>query len=83
MPQEVKKEASKQLRRLEMMHPDASEATIVRTYLDWMVELPWGNSTKDSLDIKGQEILDDDHYDLDKIKERILEFLAVRKLKKK
>ncbi len=66
------------------MHPDAAEASMLRTYLDWMVELPWGKSTRDSLDIKrARDILDEDHYYLEKIKERILEFLAVRKLKKK
>jgi ATP-dependent Lon protease len=84
MPAPVEKEALKQLGRLEQMHPDAAEANMLRTYLDWMVELPWGKSTKDSLDIKrAREILDEDHYYLEKIKERILEFLAVRKLKKK
>jgi ATP-dependent Lon protease len=84
MPAPVEKEALKQLGRLEQMHPDAAEANMIRTYLDWMVELPWSKSTKDSLDIKkAREILDEDHYYLEKIKERILEFLAVRKLKKK
>lgn len=84
MPEPVMKEALKQLGRLDNMHPDAGEASIVRTYLDWMVELPWSKSTRDSLDIvRAKKILDDDHYYLDKIKERILEFLAVRKLKKK
>ncbi len=84
MPAPVEKEALKQLGRLEQMHPDAAEANMIRTYLDWMVELPWSKSTKDSLDIKrAKEILDEDHYYLEKIKDRILEFLAVRKLKKK
>ncbi|MDD5284439.1 MAG: endopeptidase La [Desulfuromonadaceae bacterium] len=84
MPETVQKEALKQLGRLENMHPDAGEAGIIRTYLDWMVELPWSKSTRDSLDIvRAKQILDDDHFYLDKIKERILEFLAVRKLKKK
>ncbi len=84
MPDPVQKEALKQLGRLENMHPDAGEAGIVRTYLDWMVELPWSKSTRDSLDIvRAKKILDDDHFYLEKIKERILEFLAVRKLKKK
>ncbi|HEY5521651.1 MAG TPA: LON peptidase substrate-binding domain-containing protein, partial [Desulfuromonadaceae bacterium] len=84
MPEPVMKEALKQLGRLDNMHPDAGEASIVRTYLDWMVELPWSKSTRDSLDIvRAKKILDDDHFYLDKIKERILEFLAVRKLKKK
>jgi len=84
MPEPVQKEALKQLGRLENMHPDGGEASIVRTYLDWMVELPWSKSTRDSLDIvRAKKILDDDHFYLEKIKERILEFLAVRKLKKK
>ncbi len=82
MTEEVTEEAEKQLKRLERMHPDAAEASIVRTYLDWMVELPWGHSTEDVLDIQGaSEILDEDHYNLDKVKERILEYLGVRKLK--
>ncbi|MBI5560777.1 MAG: endopeptidase La, partial [Deltaproteobacteria bacterium] len=84
MPPEVEKEALKQADRLEMMHPDAAEATITRTYLEWLVELPWSKYTRDTLDIeKAQKVLDEDHYDLEKVKERILEYLAVRKLKKK
>ncbi len=84
MPPPVEKEALKQLGRLEQMHPDAAEAGMLRTFLDWMVDLPWSKSTKDVLDIpRAKEILDEDHYYLEKIKERILEFLAVRKLKKK
>ncbi len=83
MPKEAEEEALKQLKRLEFMHPDSSEATIVRTYLDWMVELPWSKSSRDKLDIKrARRILDEDHYDLEKIKERIVEFIAVRKLKR-
>ena len=81
MPKYAKKEAKKQLKRLEMMHPDASEATIVRTYLDWFLDLPWKESSTDVLDLKvAAGILDEDHYGLDRIKERILEYLAVRKL---
>jgi ATP-dependent Lon protease len=84
MPETVEKEALKQLGRLEQMHPDAAESGMLRTYLDWMVELPWSKSSKDSLELKrAAEILNEDHYYLDKIKERILEYLAVRKLKKK
>jgi len=84
MPKNVEKEALKQLGRLEQMHPDAAESGMLRTFLDWMVEIPWSRSTRDSLDIKkAQVILDEDHYGLEKIKERILEFLAVRKLRKK
>ncbi len=83
MPKYAKKEARKQLKRLDMMHPDASEASIVRTYLDWLLDLPWGQSSKDRLDIKiAAKVLDEDHYGLEKIKERILEYLAVRKLNK-
>jgi ATP-dependent Lon protease len=83
MPEEVRDEAIKQVSRLERMHQDASEATIVRTYLDWLVDIPWSKATEDRLDLnKAQKILDEDHFDLKKIKERILEFLAVRKLKK-
>ena len=84
MPATAEKEALKQLGRLEQMHPDAAESNMLRTYLDWLVELPWSKSTKDVLDIKrARTILDEDHYYLEKIKDRILEFLAVRKLKKK
>ena len=84
MPKDVKKEALKQLSRLEQMHPDSAEASIIRTYLEWMVELPWKKTTKDNLDIKkAKEVLDEDHYDLEKIKERILEYLSVNKLRKK
>ena len=83
MPEEVQKEAEKQLGRLERMHPDAAEASIVRTYMDWLVELPWSKSTEDRLEIReASKVLDDDHYDLEKVKERILEYLGVRKLKK-
>ena len=84
MPQEAQREAQKQLNRLEQMHPDAAEATLIRTYLDWLVEIPWAKSTRDRLDIKtAKKALDEDHYDLEKVKERILEYLAVRKLNKK
>jgi ATP-dependent Lon protease len=84
MPPEVEQEALKQLARLERMHPDASEASMLRTYIDWLVDMPWSKSTKDNLDImRAKQILDEDHYNLTKIKERILEYLAVRKLKEK
>jgi ATP-dependent Lon protease len=84
MPPEVKREADKQLRRLEQMHPESSEASLVRTYLDWLVELPWSKRTKDNLDLeKAKQVLDEDHYNLEKVKERILEYLAVNKLRRK
>jgi ATP-dependent Lon protease len=84
LPKEVKKEAEKQLKRLTSMHPESSEATVIRTYLDWMVELPWKKLSKDRLDIKqAKTILDEDHYDLEKVKDRILEYLSVRKLNAK
>lgn len=84
MPENIEKEVLKQLARLEKMHPDASESSMIRNYLDWMCDLPWSVSTEDNLDLaKAKAILDDDHYDLDKAKERILEFLAVRQLKDK
>lgn len=83
MPPAVKKEGLKQLKRMEMMHPDASESSIIRTYLDWILDVPWQKSTKDLLDLKiAKKVLDEDHYGLDKVKERILEYLAVRKLNK-
>ncbi|MCF8056735.1 MAG: endopeptidase La [Desulfocapsa sp.] len=81
MPKPIRKEAKKQVSRMEMMHPDSSEATIIRTYIDWILDVPWKKGTKDRLDLKAaKEVLDDDHFGLDKIKERILEYLAVRKL---
>jgi len=82
MPKDIEKEAKKQLERLDAMHPDAVESAMLRTYIEWLIELPWSKSTKDRLDIKkAKTILDEDHYDLDKVKERILEFLSVIKLK--
>ncbi|HVO84934.1 MAG TPA: endopeptidase La [Syntrophobacteria bacterium] len=84
MSKVAREEALKQLNRLEQMHPDAAEASMVRTYLDWLVELPWNRGTRDHLDLKrAKEVLDEDHYDLDQVKERILEYLGVRKLNPK
>lgn len=81
MPREALEEAEKQLRRLDQMHPDSAESSVVRTYLDWLTELPWKKSTKDVLDIqKAQTTLNRDHLGLEKIKDRILEYLSVRKL---
>jgi ATP-dependent Lon protease len=84
MPEKAAKEAEKQLRRLERMHPDAAEASMTRTYIEWLEEIPWSKSTKDNLDLKAaHKVLEEDHYDLEKVKERILEYLSVRKLKEK
>ena len=84
LPKDVRKEASKQLRRLTGMHPESSEASVVRSYLEWLSELPWKKLSRDRLDIlKAQEILDEDHYGLEKVKDRILEYLSVRKLNPK
>jgi len=81
MSTEAEKEALKQLGRLEKMHPDASEASIIRTYIEWLTEMPWNHQSRDNLNLKrAKAILDQDHYGLKKIKERILEYLAVRKL---
>ena len=83
MPTDVAEETEQQIERLERMHPDAAETATLRNYLDWMVRLPWSESTRDNLNLnKAQKILDEDHYGLEKIKERIIEHLAVRKLKK-
>ncbi|QER41697.1 endopeptidase La [Thermodesulfobacterium sp. TA1] len=84
MPKEVEKEAFKQLKRLEYMHPDSSEAAVIRNYLDWLIDLPWNKSTKDNLDLKHvKKVLDKDHYNLEKVKDRIIEFLAVKKINPK
>jgi ATP-dependent Lon protease len=84
MSKEAGKEASKQLKRLETMHPDSGEASVVRTYLDWLVEMPWSKATKDVIEIKkAKQILDKDHFGLNKVKDRILESLSVRKLNPK
>ena len=83
LPAEVKKQIEKEIERLERLHPDSAEAGVLRTWLDWVLELPWNKKTRDRYDLKkAREILDRDHYDLEKIKERIIEFLAVRKLTK-
>jgi ATP-dependent Lon protease len=83
MPKQIRKEAKKQVSRMEMMHPDSSEATIIRTYIDWILDVPWKKGTKDRLELKAaKQVLDEDHYGLERVKERILEYLAVRKLNK-
>ena len=83
MSPEAEKESNKQLSRLEKTHPDSSESSILRNYLEWLVDLPWSVSSKDKIDLDyALKILNDDHFDLEKVKERILEFLAVYQLKK-
>jgi ATP-dependent Lon protease len=84
MPKEVERKAVEELKRLEAMPPMSAEATVSRNYLDWLIAVPWHKKTKESRDLKrAEEILNEDHFGLDKIKERILEFLAVRALVKK
>jgi ATP-dependent Lon protease len=81
MPKEADKEALKQVKRLEQMHADSAESSVVRTYLDWLVEMPWSKATKDVIDISyAKKVLDKEHYGLKPIKDRILEYLSVRKL---
>ena len=83
LSEKVKKETLKQLNRLEKMHTESSEASIIRSYLDWILDLPWNDVSEDNLDVKNAErVLNEDHFGLNKIKERILEFLAVCHLKK-
>lgn len=83
MPEEVEKEAKKELDRLRKIPPAAAEYTVARTYLDWLINLPWAITTEDRLDLsEARRVLEEDHYDLEKVKERILEYLAVRSLKK-
>ncbi|MEK7280752.1 MAG: LON peptidase substrate-binding domain-containing protein, partial [Chloroflexota bacterium] len=82
LPEEAKKEAERELERLAKMSPAAAEYTVARTYLDWLITMPWAKSTTDNIDIqRAAQILDDDHYDLEKVKNRILDYLAVKKLK--
>jgi len=82
LPEEAKKEAERELARLAKMHPSSAEYTVSATYLDWMTALPWHEKTEDNLDIKkARRVLDEDHYGLEKAKKRIIEYLAVRKLK--
>ncbi|HEX9203452.1 MAG TPA: endopeptidase La, partial [Vicinamibacteria bacterium] len=82
MPEEAKKEALRELDRLSRMSPAAAEYTVTRTYLDWLVALPWSKRSEGEIDlVKAKEVLDNDHYDLEKVKDRILEYLAVRKMK--
>ena len=82
MPEQARKAADNELERLRIIPPESAEHSMVRTYLEWLVNLPWSISTEDNLDIPhARQVLDEDHYDLEKIKDRILEYLAVRKLR--
>ncbi len=84
LPEEVEEKAIKEVERLEKMPPAAAEGTVIRTYLDWLLELPWSEETEDRLDLDmAEQILDEDHYGLEKVKERIIEYLAVRQLAEK
>lgn len=84
MPKEVRLEAVKQVKRLSYVHQDSSESSVIRTYLEWLIDIPWNNTTKDNIDLKhGEKVLNDDHYGLEEVKERILDFLALRKLNSK
>ncbi|HKX32768.1 MAG TPA: endopeptidase La [Blastocatellia bacterium] len=84
MPKPVEEEVDRQLKKLERMHPDAAETATLRNWLDIMVALPWSKASRENLDLKkAQEILDEDHFGLEKVKERIVEALAVRKIKEK
>src|ERR1051326_4205972 len=83
MPEDARKAADNEMERLKIIPPESAEHTVVRTYLEWLVALPWSKSTEDNLEMThARGVLDEDHYDLEKIKDRILEYLAVRKLKK-
>jgi len=83
LSKETREEIEKQIKRLERMHPESAEAGVIRTWLDWVLELPWNKKTKDRYNLERvKEILDRDHYDLEKVKERIIEYLAVKKLTK-
>ena len=80
MPKFAREKCLSELKKLKSMSPMSAEATVVRNYLDWMTEIPWSTKTKINTDLKtAQKILDEDHYGLDKVKERIIEFLAVQK----
>jgi len=82
MPEEAEKEALRELSRMEKMPPQAAEYSVIKTYLDWLTDMPWQLSTEDQLDIeRARQVLNEDHYDLEDIKDRILEYLAVRKLR--
>jgi ATP-dependent Lon protease len=82
LPEDVRKQVDRELRRLEQLPAQAAEHGVIRAYLEWIASLPWGKSTEDNLDLAhARQVLDEDHYDIEQVKDRILEFLAVRKLK--
>jgi ATP-dependent Lon protease len=82
LPEDVRRQVDRELKRLESVPPQAAEYGIIRTYLEWIASLPWDKGTEDNLDLKhARTVLDEDHYDIDQVKDRIIEFLAVRKLK--
>jgi ATP-dependent Lon protease len=84
LPEAASRELQRQLKKLERMHPDSAEASTVRNYLDWLTGLPWSRHTRDNLDLgKARKILDEDHFGLERVKERILEYLSVRKLSRR
>jgi ATP-dependent Lon protease len=81
LPEDVRRQVDRELKRLEALPPSAAEHGVIRTYLEWMASLPWEKQTEDNLDLDhAREVLDDDHYDIERVKDRILEFLAVRRL---
>jgi ATP-dependent Lon protease len=82
LPEEARVEAEKQVRRLDQMHAESAEAGVLRTYIEWLTELPWSVSSEETIDLEtARKILDEDHYDLEQVKDRILDYLAVRKLR--
>ena len=84
MPKEVREKAEQELRRLEAMPPVSAEATVSRNYIEWLVGVPWKKASRESKDLtRAEQILNEDHFGLEKVKERILEFLAVRQLVQK
>ncbi len=82
LPEEARKQVDRELSRLERLQPAMAEYGVIRSYLEWIASLPWDKSTEDNLDLEhAREVLDEDHFDIEQVKDRILEFLAVRKLK--
>ena len=82
LPEDVRRQVDRELKRLESLPPQAAEHSVIRTYLEWIASLPWDKTTEDNLDLQhARSVLDEDHYDIEQVKDRIIEFLAVRKLK--